>query len=181
MDLNASEAAWLSRASQAILKLSRPTKRLIMLGADASSLPIALWLSLPLKFDQFVEPARFGALLACAVATGLLVFLALGFYQAVIRFMGIKAIARMILGVSLSVVGLALCERGGLALTVPASVLIIYWALALLYVGGSRFLVRYFYFYSVRPRTARRVAIYGAGDAGARLSSVLMGSPISSL
>ncbi|HEY6925501.1 MAG TPA: nucleoside-diphosphate sugar epimerase/dehydratase, partial [Steroidobacteraceae bacterium] len=48
---------------------------------------------------------------------------------------------------------------------------------ALLYVGGSRFLVRYFYLYGAKPRAAKRVAIYGAGEAGARLSSVLMGGP----
>ena len=177
MHLNAPAVAWLSLASQAILKLSRPAKRLIMLGADATLLPVALWFALALKFDHLVEPARFSALLACAVATGVLVFMMFGFYRAVIRFMGIKAIGRMIVGVSCAVVGLALCERMGFAPTVPPSVLTIYWALALLYVGGSRFLVRYFYFYSGKPLAAKRVAIYGAGEAGARLSAVLMGSP----
>jgi FlaA1/EpsC-like NDP-sugar epimerase len=177
MDLSLRGTPFLSGASQAVLKLSRPTKRLIMLGADAVMLPTALWLALVLKFDRLVEPARVGGLLACAVATGLLVFLVLGFYQAVIRFIGMKAIGRMIMGVTLSVAGLALCNRAGFAPAVPLSVLMIYWALALLYVGGSRFLVRYFYLYGVKPRAAKRVAIYGAGEAGARLSSVLMGGP----
>jgi FlaA1/EpsC-like NDP-sugar epimerase len=177
MDLNAPEVAWLSRASQAILQLSRPTKRLIMLGADAALLPVALRFALVLKFDRLVEPASVGALLACAAAAGAVVFTLLGFYRAVIRFMGIKAIGGMIIGVTGAVAGLVLCERMGFAPAVPVSVLTIYWALALLYVGGSRFLVRYFYFYSAKPRAAKRVAIYGAGEAGARLSSVLMGSP----
>ena len=167
----------LARASQAVLKLSRPTKRLIMLAADAALLPVALWFALVLKFDRFVEPASVSALLACAVATGLLAFLLFGFYRAVIRFMGMKAIGRMITGVTVSVAGLALCDRIGLTSAVPYSVLTIYWALALLYVGGSRFLVRYFYLYSSKPRAAKRVAIYGAGEAGARLSAVLMGGP----
>jgi FlaA1/EpsC-like NDP-sugar epimerase len=177
MDLNAPEVAWLSRASQAILELSRPTKRLIMLGADVALLPVALRFALVLKFDRFVEPASVSALLACALVTGAVVFTMLGFYRSVIRFMGIKAIGRMIIGVTCAVAGLELCERMGFAPAVPVSVLTIYWALALLYVGGSRFLVRYFYFYSAKPRTAKRVAIYGAGEAGARLCSVLMGGP----
>jgi FlaA1/EpsC-like NDP-sugar epimerase len=177
MDLSAPGVPLLSRTSQAVLKLSRPTKRLIMLGADAVMLPIALWSALVLKFDRIVAPAQVGGLLACAVATGLLAFLLFGFYRAVIRFMGMKAIGRMITGVTLSVVGLALCDRAGFASAVPLSVLTIYWALALLYVGGSRFLVRYFYLYSSKTRSAKRVAIYGAGEAGARLSSVLMGGP----
>ena len=177
MDLIRPGTPLLSRASQAVLKLSRPAKRLIMLGADAVMLPIALWFALVLKFDRVVDPAQVGGLLACAVATGLLAFLLFGFYRAVIRFMGMKAIGRMITGVTVSVAGLALCNRIGLTSAVPYSVLTIYWALALLYVGGSRFLVRYFYLYSSKPRAAKRVAIYGAGEAGARLSAVLMGGP----
>ena len=35
MDLSAPGIPFLSRASQVVLKLSRPAKRLIMLGADA--------------------------------------------------------------------------------------------------------------------------------------------------
>jgi FlaA1/EpsC-like NDP-sugar epimerase len=177
MDLSTPGTPLLSRASQAVLKLSRPAKRLIMLGADAVMLPIALWFALVLKFDRLVDPAQVGGLLACAVATGLLAFLLFGFYRAVIRFMGMKAIGRMITGVTVSVAGLALCNRIGLTSAVPYSVLTIYWALALLYVGGSRFMVRYFYLYSSKPRAAKRVAIYGAGEAGARLSAVLMGGP----
>src|SRR5277367_6030558 len=145
MDLSAPGTPFLSRASQAVLKLSRPAKRLIMLGADAVMLPIALWFALVLKFDLLVDPARVSGILACAVATGLLAFLLFGFYRAVIRFMGMKAIGRMIMGVTLSVTGLALCDRVGFTSAVPYSVLTIYWALALLYVGGSRFMVRYFY------------------------------------
>lgn len=175
MYLSEPEAALLTRGSQAVLQLSRPAKRIIMIGADAVMLPVALWLALVLKFDRLVEPSRVGGLLACAVATGLLAFLLLGFYRAVIHFMGMKAISRMVMGVTLSVVGLVLCEQIGFTSAVPLSVLAIYWALALLYVGGSRFLVRYLYLYSFKPRTAKRVAIYGAGEAGARLSSVLMG------
>jgi FlaA1/EpsC-like NDP-sugar epimerase len=177
MTLKVSQGALLWQTAQAVLKLSRPTKRLIMLGADAVMLPVALWFALVLKADEFIDPARAGTLLASAVATGLLSFLSLGFYRAVIRFMGVKAIARMVVGVTLSVIGLTLCERLGFAPLTPASVLTIYWAFALLYVGGSRFLVRYFYFYGGKPPTAKRVAIYGAGEAGARLSAILMGGP----
>jgi FlaA1/EpsC-like NDP-sugar epimerase len=175
MSLSASEMAPLSQAAQGVLRLSRPAKRLIMLGADALLLPVALWLALVLKFDRLVPPTNVEGLLLCAAAIGSAVFWLLGFHRTVIRFLGMKAIGRMIVGVTLAVFTLALCEHLQLASQVPASVLTIYWALALLYVGGSRFLVRYFYYYTGRLRSARRVAIYGAGEAGARLSSVLMG------
>jgi FlaA1/EpsC-like NDP-sugar epimerase len=177
MYLSAPKVALLSRASQALLRLSRPTKRLIMVGADFIMLPLSLLLAHVLKFDRLIEPESLGALLACALICGITAFSFLGFYRAVIRFMGVKAIGRMIIGVTLAVLGLAGCARFGLCGPVPASLLTIYWAIALLYVGGSRFLVRYFYLYGSKPRSAKRVAIYGAGEAGARLSSILMGGP----
>ena len=53
------------------------------------------------------------------------------------------------------------------------SVVTIYSCLALLYVAGSRFVVRYYLLTRYIQPTVARVAIYGAGDAGARLSTVL--------
>ena len=174
MYLKGPEARLLSRASQAVLRLSRPTKRLIMIGADSIMLPAALLLAVFLKFDRLSAPS---ALLGCAAATGVGVFSIFGFYRAVIHFMGVRAIGRMVVGVTLSVVGLALCAGLGLSPPVPAALLAIYWAVALLYLGGSRFVVRYLYLCGGKPRSAKRVAIYGAGEAGARLSSILMGGP----
>ena len=42
---------------------------------------------------------------------------------------------------------------------------------------GSRFFVRYLFSRTRNGKPPARVAIYGAGDAGARLSSVLLGGP----
>ncbi len=51
----------------------------------------------------------------------------------------------------------------------------IYWALALLYVGGSRFVARYLFLYrGMSGQPVARVAIYGAGDAGAHVCSALL-------
>ena len=52
--------------------------------------------------------------------------------------------------------------------------MVIYSALALVYVGGSRVLVRYYLLTRYIQPTLSRVAIYGAGDAGARLSASLL-------
>jgi FlaA1/EpsC-like NDP-sugar epimerase len=53
------------------------------------------------------------------------------------------------------------------------------WALALLNVGGSRFVARYLLFLHTGAdgKPVARVAIYGAGNAGARVSSVLLAGP----
>jgi FlaA1/EpsC-like NDP-sugar epimerase len=85
--------------------------------------------------------------------------------------MGPTAMVSIASGVTLSVVLLGLFERTIGARDVPWSAFAIYWALALLYVGGSRFFVRHLL--NGHGRRATRVAIYGAGEAGAQLASSL--------
>src|SRR5215469_7276696 len=174
------EGALGAAVAAAILGLPRTTKRIIMLAADAIAIPTALWAALALKFDR-VDPAleRTLAYFLVAVASALLFFALLGLYRAVIRFMGPKAMGTVIAGVSLSVLVLALFDRLFASHQIPLSAFGIYWALALLYVGGSRFLARNLFLRYVGGgrKPAARVAIYGAGNAGARVCSVLLGGP----
>jgi len=148
-----------------------------MIGIDAVMLPIAFWLSLSLKFDSFIPPVEHIATFVCVVVFGVVTFSTLGLYRAVIRFMGVKALGRIVVGVTLSVVALSFFGETFGAERIGTSALAIYWSIALLYVGGSRFLIRYLVLYRTRPHELKRVAIYGAGEAGARLSSVLQGGP----
>jgi FlaA1/EpsC-like NDP-sugar epimerase len=166
-------------AAAAILALPRSTKRLIMAVADAVAIPTALWAALALKFDRF-DPLldRTFAYFGVAVASALFFFWVFGLYRAVIRYMGLKAMRTVFAGVSLSVLVLAAYDRFFASHQIPISAFGIYWALALPYVGGSRFLARYLF----RRRSggngmAARVAIYGAGNAGARVCSALLGGP----
>src|SRR3984893_15480961 len=166
-------------AAAAILALPRGTKRLIMAAADAVAIPTALWAALALKFDR-LDPAleRTLAYFVVAVASALLFFSVFGLYRAVIRFVGPKAMGTVIAGVSLSVLVLAGFDRFFASHQIPLSAFGIYWALALLYVGGSRFVARYLFLHTgANGKAIARVAIYGAGDAGARVSSVLLGGP----
>lgn len=166
-------------AVQAILALPRETKRLIMVIADLVAIPTALWAALALKFDT-LDPQiqRTFAYFLVATGSALLVFSVLGLYRAVVRFMGPKAVVTVVSGVTFSVLALAVFDRLLAIHQIPLSAFGIYWALALPYVGGSRFIARYFFLRASGPRKrAARVAIYGAGDAGARLCSVLLGGP----
>ncbi len=112
-----------------------------------------------------------------AVGAALVIFLLLGLYHTIIRFMGPRAMLKVVGGVSLSVLFLAAYDRFDASAQLPLSAVAIYWALALLYVVGSRFMVRYMFSRTRNGHPPARVAIYGAGDAGARLSSVLIGGP----
>ncbi len=163
--------------AERLLELPRPTKRLVMLAADLVALPAALWAALALKFDRLLLPLQHGTLLfGVAVTSALLIFSLLGFYRTIIRFMAPKAMLAIVIGATLSVAVLVAIDRmvgDGL----PISAFTIYWAFALLYLTGSRFAVRYIALLPRNGRAAARVAIFGAGDAGARLSSVLLGGP----
>ncbi|MGH8140408.1 MAG: polysaccharide biosynthesis protein [Steroidobacteraceae bacterium] len=165
-------------AAEAILALPRQKKRLIMLVADAIAIPLAFWAALVLKFDR-LDPLfeRNLAYFLVAVSSALCIFSLLGLYRAVIRFMGPRAMLTVVMGVTASVVVVTLFDRFVASSEIPLSAFAIYWALALLYALGSRFFVRYLFAHTLNGKSAARVAIYGAGDAGARLSSVLLGGP----
>ena len=164
--------AWIgASAVAAILALPRETKRLIMATADAIAIPTALWAALALKFDS-LDPLldRTFAYFLVAVVSALFFFAVFGLYRAVIRFMGPKAMVTVIAGVSLSVLVLVAFDRFYASHEIPLSAFGIYWALALPYVGGSRFVARYLFLHSLGAsgKPVARVAIYGAGNAGAR-------------
>jgi FlaA1/EpsC-like NDP-sugar epimerase len=165
-------------AAEALLALPRQQKRLIMLLADAVAIPLALWAALILKFDRF-DPnlERTAAYFLVAVGASLVIFSMLGLYRAVIRFMGPRSMLTVVTGISLSVAVVIVFDRLISNSEVPLSAFAIFWALALLYTVGSRFFVRYLFSATLNGKSAARVAIYGAGDAGARLSSVLLGGP----
>jgi len=165
-------------AAEAILALPRQQKRLIMVLADAVAIPVALWWALILKFDR-IDPflERTAAYFLVALSASLVIFSMLGLYRAVIRFMGPRSMLTVVSGVTMSVAVVVVFDRFMSTSEVPLSAFAIFWALALLYAIGSRFFVRYLFARTLNGKSAARVAIYGAGDAGARLSSVLLGGP----
>src|ERR1700693_2129039 len=150
-----------------------PLKRIIAICTDSVMTPLALWAALTLKTGSpAFSLADWPAYLAVIVVSTP-IFVRMGLYRAVIRFLGHKAVFAVAFAVSLS--GLVLGIVGFL-LKIPAlswSVVTIYSCLALLYVAGSRFVVRYYLLTHYHQPTVARVAIYGAGEAGARLSTVL--------
>src|ERR1700674_2626741 len=150
-----------------------------MVGADAIALPVALWAALLLKFDRLeFSLTDHWDLFLVGTAAAILIFSILGLYRAIIRFIGSQAMVVVVVGIVLSAATLAVYDRMHDQSHIPLSALAIYAALALLYLAASRFIVRYMFYYGLNGHAeATRVAIYGAGDAGAKLSAVLRGGP----
>ncbi len=152
--------------------LSRSLKQLVMLAADLVAIPAALWSAYTLRFGSFQHDGpEVYWLYATALVTTVPVFVKVGLYRAVIRFLGIQALVAISIGVGISAALLGLVNSFVLKGTTPVEVFAIYFLLALVYVGFSRFGAREL----LRLSAARKepVIIYGAGFAGAQLCSAL--------
>jgi len=136
-------------------------------------MPFALWAATTLKAGYAVLYLADWPAYVAVIAVSIPTFMRFGLYRTVIRYIGHKAVFAVSVAVALSGVLLYLL---GLWLHLPTlswSVVAIYSCLGLLYIAGSRFLVRHYLLTRHIQPTEARVAIYGAGEAGARLSTVL--------
>ena len=149
--------------------LSRASKRAIQVAADVSLITLSFLAAMWLRLDSFVFMAEPGVWLALPVVVpvSILLFIKLGFYRAIIRYLGLKATQTILIGVlaSAAVLGVTVLAFG---LPIPRSVPIIYAMLALITVGGVRFGLRHLYL-SDQEQRKERVLIYGAGAAGRQL------------
>lgn len=103
--------------------------------------------------------------LVAIVFVQLIIFLKFGLYRAVLRYASIDFLMAVLKGGIASTLGmLFVLYIAGVHL--DPRTLIIDWLLTVLFVGGSRFCVRYYQEFIVRYRKGRRVLIYGAGDLG---------------
>jgi len=157
------------------LVLGRRSKQLIMVLADTLALPAALWTAFTLRYGSFSHGETSALVLYVASVIGTLpVFLHMGLYRAVIRYMGVRAAGVIAIGTGISALMLHAIDRFALGNVYPVELFVIYFILALLYVGVSRFGARELL--RIRPTSVQRVIIYGAGAAGAQLCSSLVGS-----
>jgi FlaA1/EpsC-like NDP-sugar epimerase len=156
------------------VELPRRLKRFISVCTDCLMIPLALWTAITLKTgNPEIDLADWPAFVA-VVTVSVPIFVRAGLYRAVIRFLGHRAIFAVALSVAVSSLILGLV---GALFQLPAltwSIVAIYAFVALLYVAGSRFVVRYYLLRRYLMPTVARVAIYGAGDAGAHLSNLLL-------
>jgi len=158
-----------------ILNLPRQHKRLLMLAADLMMVPFALWTAFSLRFGTpDVDVYPFLVLYTSVLVIAIPVFIKLGLYRAVVRYMGPQAMLAVIKGVSLVTVALMIITLMLRIQGVPRSVFAIFWLLAICYVGGSRFIVRAYFHWLVEGVAGRSiVVVYGAGAAGMQLASAL--------
>ncbi len=156
-----------------LINMSRTGKRVLQVAVDGILLLAAFVVSMWLRLDSFGfldDPAVWLAMVP-VLPVSLLLFVGLGFYRAVIRYIAARALATILMGAVLS--GMMLSLTAYLAgLPIPRSVPLIYTVLTFLCIGGVRFGFRELVFNSLNRRK-KRVVIYGAGAAGRQLLQIL--------
>lgn len=162
--------------------LNRNLKPILLAANDAVSLAISFVIS------SYLVKENLGSLsnwfnVFCAVVVQLLVLLRFGLYRAVLRYASIDFLVAILKAVSLSSLAMVLVFYF-IDARVSLSVIVIDWLLSIFFIGGSRFLVRYYFELKLRFQQGKHVLIYGAGDMGAlalrqlMLNKVVLYSPI---
>jgi len=161
-----------------VLKLPRNAKRLIILSVDLMLLPLALWASFSLRLGEFYVPQNeFIYLFLATPFLAIPIFIKFGLYRAIIRYISFLAMWAVVKAVSLyTLTWGVLVLLSGVA-GVPRSVLIINWLVAILLIGGSRAIARWWltgnFNFSPANGQQKKVVIYGAGAAGIQIASAL--------
>lgn len=149
---------------------------LALLIVDCLLLPLALftavWLRLGAEWDPRINPHLwiFFSLPLWTIP----LFIQLGLYRAIIKFLDDTVVYIVFIGVSASVFVLTMLIHFSSALAFPRTAIIIYWLFALVYIGGSRFMLRGVLRKIGYNANAKAVAVYGAGSAGVQLVSSLI-------
>ena len=175
-----------------LLRLSRTQKTLTMLAVDLLIVWMAAFSAFYLRLGYEEFTARY---LNSFIITGLLasvislpVFYSLGLYRALLRYMG-QHVSFIILRASFLAFLLLTASITLLGVHIPRSVPVLYWLLSALFLGLSRYGVR-FWLRGFRLRDilfapiklpqskgheqqGRPVAVYGAGEAGNQLVEAL--------
>lgn len=163
----------LKSSVQWLVRLPRLQKRLLQIVADFVLLTVCFLAAMYLRLDSFYflsDPEPWIAILATLPVT-IAIFIRIGFYRAVIRYISTRALKTIGWGIAASAVFL-FCFSQVFGLFVPRSVPGIYAMLAFLSVGGVRFFLRGLFF-SQQHQGRKTILIYGAGSSGRDLVKVL--------
>jgi FlaA1/EpsC-like NDP-sugar epimerase len=133
--------------------------------------------SMALRYENldFIGDPKVWLAIALTLPPTIAVFVVLGFYRAVVRFVSLVAIRIILIGVLVSTIVLFVVVTL-FALPVPMTVPLIYGLLSLVIVAGVRLAMRAVYSLSQR-RDKAPVIIYGAGTAGRQLVAALSRGP----
>ncbi|MFM5331300.1 polysaccharide biosynthesis protein [Aeromonas veronii] len=155
-----------------LLNVSRLYKKLISIFIDMLLLSCAFWGAFLVRLDNALPISSFihWQMLSLLLPSSIIVFMRLGLYRTILRFVGFKVLWTVAQGAVLSTV-LLLFLAFFLDAFLPRTVLIIYFSFTVLLVGG----IRLFFKIIISSGGTQRipVLIYGAGASGRQLQQAL--------
>jgi FlaA1/EpsC-like NDP-sugar epimerase len=159
------------QALNKVLNSNRKTKRVITLTIDSLFVGISFWASIVISRDNLSGFANFNYWLVLLVLLpiSIVIFIKLGLYRAVLRYMSSQAVWAIVAGTMLSTTALILIAFFS-STSVPRTMPLIYCGLILLSVGGSRLLIRALVAQFTKSHKLP-VIIYGAGASGRQLAT----------
>ncbi len=152
---------------------SRNTKRALLVAIDFVALPVALWAGYALRLGEwwpagYIDKAWWLFIAAPLVAVP--IFIRMGLYRAVLRYVGGTALITIVKAVSIITLILLALMVMSQTQGVPRSVFVSFWLFSMLFIGGSRLFLRsYIHSYAKRKNNKQPVVVYGAGSSGAEL------------
>ncbi len=170
----------INRARAQILSLPRRGKQTILVVFDFFALAWAIWASFCIRYDTWYTPLTVEqwVVIMSAPLVAVPIFIRLGLYRAVIRYLPERAIWVILQAMILATVTwvvLIFLSAMATRVVVPRSVPLIYLGIGSFVVIGSRFMAKWA-FLTPQARTKsghQPVIIYGAGEAGMQLAHSL--------
>lgn len=164
-----------------IIRTPRQWKRVVMIMLDSVLLLVAIWASYALRLSNWspaITPERL-TLAAFAVTVAIPVFIRLGLYRAVIRYLPEAAIWTVLRAMMIAtvcwVIIIFLTEMTSRGI-VPRSVPVLYFVLGTLFIGSTRFAAKWILNAGTGMRRDEEpIFIYGAGPTAAQLARALRG------
>jgi FlaA1/EpsC-like NDP-sugar epimerase len=173
-----------SQLAQWFVELPRHTKTLILISVDVFFAWLALWVAFYLRLGVLYTPVgNTWYLFIVAPFIAVPIFIKLGLYRAIIRYMEVRALwtiiqASTVYACVFSFIFLQIDIK-----SVPHTIFPLNWLIIMALIGGSRFFARWSLGeihirggagVAVLEGVKKNVIIYGAGSAGVQLASALV-------
>ena len=165
------------------INLQRKYKAVILISIDIFFVLFALWCSFSLRWGVFYVPkGDEWYLFAAAPFIAIPIFIRLGLYRAIIRYIEVKALCTIVQASALYALLFAFVIYESAIKVIPRTVSPLNWIFIMLLVGGSRLIARgwlrgtYLRVISennISLFVKKNVIIYGSGSAGSQLATAL--------
>ena len=157
-----------------LINIERPIKRIIQIFVDFIFIILSIYIALLLRLGNEFEINFFTNALKVLYITfpiTLLVFIKLGHYRAILRFISIKAFNVTIVGILISSLSIYLSSII-LNVNIPTSLPIIYFGVLFFFIGGTRLVYREIYnFFNLRQR--KPTIIFGVDNSTRQITRSL--------